>query len=185
MTTQTLSLPMPLPWVKDCLLVVLGSILISLSAGIAIPLPFTPVPLALAPHVCLALGATLGSRRGALAVFLHLIQGLCGLPVFAMGSSGLLTLLGPSGGYLIGYVAGAYVTGFLIETMRQRSRFQTFTALAVGNGIIYGFGVMQLALFVGCQSAILLGVIPFLIGDAWKLLAIHYFVRRNGHDCSV
>lgn len=98
-------------WLKDLFLIGIGSVLMALCTPISIKLPFTPVPIALAPHLCLALGVILGSRRGALAVFSYLLQGAIGLPVFALGDAGLLHLFGPRGGYLLGYASAAYVTG--------------------------------------------------------------------------
>lgn len=160
-------------WLKDLFLIGMGSVLIALCAPISIKLPFNPVPLALAPHLCLALGVILGSKRGALAVLAYLLQGAMGLPVFALGDSGLLHLLGPRGGYLLGYAAAAYVTGYLIEKMRARSAYKIFLALATGNGIIYMLGVSQLSLFIGFKSAVLLGMIPFLLSDALKLLVVY------------
>jgi biotin transport system substrate-specific component len=156
----------------------MGSILIALCSSISIRLPFTPVPLAIAPHVCLALGAILGRNRGALAVLAYLFQGAMGFPVFALGASGLLHLLGPRGGYLIGYAAAAYVTGFLIERMREKTAYKTFMALAAGNGIIYLLGVSQLSLFIGFKSAVLLGMVPFLLGDALKLFVVYRGANR-------
>lgn len=165
-------------WLKDLFLIGIGSVLIALCAPISIILPFTPVPLALAPHLCLAFGVILGSKRGALAVLAYLLQGVMGLPVFALGDSGLLHLLGPRGGYLLGYVAATYVTGYLVEKMRDRNVYKTFIALATGNGIIYLLGVSQLSLFIGLKSAVLLGMIPFLLGDALKLLVIYKGMKR-------
>jgi biotin transport system substrate-specific component len=165
-------------WLQDLFLIGMGSVLISLCASISIKLPFTPVPLALAPHLCLALGVMLGSKRGALAVLAYLLQGVMGLPAFALGASRLLHLLGPRGGYLLGYVAATYVTGYLIEKMQERTAYKTFLALATGNGIIYLLGVSQLSLFIGFKSAVLLGMLPFLLGDALKLLLVSKGIKR-------
>ena len=165
-------------WLKNLALIGMGSVLIALCAPISIKFPFTPVPIALAGHLCLALGVILGRNRGALAVLAFLLQGVIGLPVFALGDSGLLHLLGPRGGYLIGYAAAAYVTGYLIEKMRERTAYKIFLALAIGNGIIYLLGIPQLSLFIGLKSAILLGMIPFLLVDALKLLVVYKGIKR-------
>jgi biotin transport system substrate-specific component len=162
---------------EDLLLVCLGSFLIVLCAPLSIKLPFTPIPIVLTSHLCLALGALLGSRRGALAVLTYLFQGAMGLPVFALGASGWLHLLGPRGGYLLGWVAAAYVTGYLMENMREKTAWKTFLSLVAGNGIIYLFGIPQLSLFMGFKSALLLGMLPFLIGDAFKLLAVYKGIK--------
>lgn len=165
-------------WLQDFVTIVLSSLLIAFCAPIAIPLPFTPIPLAIGPHLCLALGAILGSRRGAMAVMTYLAQGLAGLPVFALGGSGLATLLGPSGGYLVGCLIASYVVGFLIETLRERTPWKILMALIVGNSIIYFFGALQLAFFVGGTSALMVGVLPFLAGDAWKLIVLTRFIPK-------
>ena len=164
-------------WLKNGVLIGLGSILLALCAPISIKLPFTPVPIALAPHICLVLGALLGRNRAALSVLAYLFQGAIGLPVFAMGDSGLLCLMGPKGGYLLGYVAAAYVTGHMVERMRDRTAYNTFLALVAGNGVIYLLGVSQLSLFIGFDSALLFGVLPFLLGDALKLLLAYKGIR--------
>ncbi len=156
-------------WVREALLVIGASILISLFARIAIPLPFTPVPLAVQMNVCLALALLLGSKRAAAAVFLFLVQGACGLPVFAKGA-GLAYIFGPTGGYLLGYLAGAYLTGYLWEKAKAKTASRAFLAMAAGNLIVYALGVAHLSQFIGFGKALLLGVAPFLIGDALKLI---------------
>jgi biotin transport system substrate-specific component len=105
----------PLDLLYDFLLVSGASILIAISAQIAIPLPFTPVPLTLQTLVVLAAGVVLGSSRGALAITLYLLEGCAGLPVFSGAASGITHLLGPTGGYLIGFLPAAWLTGFLAE----------------------------------------------------------------------
>src|SRR4051812_7038218 len=90
-------------WNRSILAVLVGSVLITLSGYISIPLPFTPVPLALRPQMCMFLGLLLGSSRGAWAVLLFIAQGIAGLPVFALGKAGLAVLAGPTGGYIVGY----------------------------------------------------------------------------------
>ena len=118
----------------------------------------------------LFLAAVLGSKRGAFATLAFLVQGTMGLPVFAGGNSGLLCLAGPTGGYLLGYVAAAYLTGYLVENMKQRSAVRAFFAMTAGNALIYLFGVAGLSTFIGFTPAFMLGVLPFIIGDFLKLL---------------
>lgn len=164
-------------WLRDFLLVLMGSILLSLCAPLSIPLPFTPVPITVASHLCLILGAVLGKNRGALAVVAYLIQGAIGLPVFAGGAAGLARFFGPTGGYLLGSVVAAYATGYLIEKAREKSGAKIFLSLTVGNGILYLFGIPHLSLFVGFKSALLLGLVPFILGDTLKLFAAYKAVR--------
>src|SRR2546423_1806286 len=96
-------------WIQDVAVVIGASIIIALFAPVAIPLPFTPVPIATQVHVILLLSCFLGSRRAALTVMTFLIQGAMGLPVFAGGAAGIMVLAGPRGGYLLGYLAAAFV----------------------------------------------------------------------------
>ncbi|MBM3206989.1 MAG: biotin transporter BioY [Chlamydiae bacterium] len=157
-------------WVKNALMVVAGSIIIGLSAYISVPLPFTPVPLVLQCHMVLFIAALLGSKRGFLATAAFIAQGALGLPVFAGGKCGVLCLLGPTGGYLFGYLAAAYVTGYLVEMSKEKTVSKSVMAMFVGNIVIYLFGMSWLSTFVGVPSAFGLGVAPFIIGDLLKLI---------------
>jgi biotin transport system substrate-specific component len=165
-------------WLKDFTLIFIGSILIALCSPLSIKLPFTPVPLSLANHVCLALAMVLGPKRGFLAVVTYLFQGMIGLPVFALGDSGLLHLLGPRGGYLWGFAAAAWVTGYLIEKAKGKSESKIFLALAAGAGIILLLGMLQLSLFIGVKSALFLGVFPFIPGDIVKTFLVYFGGKR-------
>ena len=162
---------------KDFLLVLMGSFLITLCAPLAIPLPFTPVPLALSSHICLALGVLLGKNRGALAVLAYLMQGAMGLPVFALGASGVLHLLGPRGGYLWGFVGATYLVGALFEKMHNRTPFKMVLALSAGCGVYFLCGVTQLSMLLGWKAALLLGLVPFLAGDALKTLILYQALK--------
>src|SRR5215212_8644379 len=99
----------------NMLLVIGASLLIAISAQVAIPLPFTPVPLTLQPLAVIHLGVALGSKRGAAAAALYLLEGFSGLPVFAQGHGGAFWLLSATAGYLYSYPFAAYVAGFVSE----------------------------------------------------------------------
>jgi len=174
MTSITYSLSKPVSqtqsWVKDLLIILGASAIISLFAHVRIALPFTPVPLATQGSVILFLAAFLGSKRATFAVLVFIAQGALGLPVFSGGNLGLSYMMGPTGGYILGYVFGAFITGFLVEKMRQKTSGSLFTAMALGNMIQYLFGASWLALFVGMNSAFLLGVVPFIAGDFLKIV---------------
>ena len=133
-------------------------------------MPFSPVPITGQTLVVLLIGALLGKNRGTAAVGLYLAQGAAGLPVFAGGKSGLITLFGPTGGYLIGFTAAAYVVGILMELRYNKSLLYTGFSLLVGNLIIYTFGLFWLTKFVGESQALQLGLFPFLVGDLLKIL---------------
>ncbi|PWU15017.1 MAG: biotin transporter BioY [Chlamydiae bacterium] len=149
-------------------LIILGmSFFIALAAPISIPLPFTPVPIVLGNTLILSLSVLLGAKRTVLAVIGFLLQGALGFPVFATCVGGFSHLLGSNAGYLLGYIIAAGVVGFL---HRSASKLQLFWILSIGDGIIYLFGAIWLAAFIGGTQAIILGVLPFLCGDALKRL---------------
>ncbi len=157
--------------VHDVVTVVGSSLLLGLFAQVVIPLPFTPVPIALQPHVCLLLGALLGSKRGFFAVLLFLMEGAFGLPFFSKGNSGLAYLFGPTGGYLLSYPLIAYLTGFLLERIKNPRPIHALSAMTIGNIVLYIIGATWLSRFIGEKSALVCGVLPFLFGDCLKLLA--------------
>jgi len=151
------------------MLVVGMSLLTGLAAQVAIPLPFSPVPVTGQTFAVLLAGALLGSRRGALSQVTYIAEGLAGMPVFAGGHAGLAWALGPTGGYLAGFVAAAFVTGWLAERGWDRKVLTAALAMAVGNGVIYAFGLVWLTQFVGPERLLLAGLAPFLVGDAVKI----------------
>ncbi len=169
--SQALSFPqfaIEKTWVRDAVTVLLASGLICCFAPLAIRLPFTPVPIATQCHVMLLLGALLGGKRGALAVLAFLFEVAIGLPVLSSGRVGLMAFVGPTGGYLIGSIVGAYLTGTILEKVKERTAAKTFGALLAGNLAMYLFGYAHLASFIGASKAFLLGIAPFIAGDLLK-----------------
>lgn len=164
---------------KDLLIVLGASILLTLSAWIAIPLPFTPVPITFTAQLVLFLAVTMG-RKGAYATALYIAQGLAGLPVFAKGGATFAHLLGPTGGYIIGFLISACALAYLSERMKNKTPAKLFGLMMLGTAIIYSFGLPHLALFVGAGNAIKLGFAPFLPGGLIKQ-AIAY--RGLKHFC--
>ena len=153
----------------DVVLIIVGSFLIGLSAKIQFVLPLSPVPITGQTFAVLVVGALLGSRRGSLAVVAYIIEGASGMPVFAFGG-GFAILLGPTGGYLIGFIPAAYVTGLLAEKGWDRRIGTTVLAMILGNGVIYAFGLVWLCLLTGFSVKVLTaGVSPFIIGDLLKI----------------
>ena len=153
----------------DVALVVGGSLIVALAAQVALRLPFSPVPITGQTLAVLLVGATLGSKRGSLSLLAYLFEGLIGLPVFAAGASGPAYLLGPTGGYLVGFVAAAFVTGWLVERGWGRHVGRAVLAMLAGSATIYLCGLSWLSLFVG-QRALDLGLLPFVVGDAAKMV---------------
>ena len=169
------SLTLEKPNARDFALVLLASLIICLSGQIAIPLWFTPVPLALQNSTVLLMAALLGARRATAATFLFLAQGALGLPVFSNGHAGFQWILAPTGGYLFGYLLASYIVGTLVD-----KRKSPITALAAGNLTIYLCGASYLATFVGFGKALLLGVAPFVLGDILKtIVSLKVMEYRN------
>lgn len=153
----------------DLALILGGSLLIALSAQIAVPLPFSPVPVTGQTLAVLLTGVLLGSRRGALAVLAYLAEGAMGMPVFAGGTGGAAILTGPTGGYLAGFVAAAALTGALAERGWDRRSITALLAMVTGNLVIYLFGLGWLSTFIGLDRVVDLGMVPFLPGDVAKI----------------
>ncbi len=155
--------------VFDFALVLAGSALIALSARVAIPLPFSPVPITGQTFAVLLVGAALGRWRGAAAVVAYLTEGAAGLPVFAGTHSGPAALLGPTGGYLFGFVPAAWLCGFLAERGWDRSIVGTTAAMVLGNIVIFAIALPWLARYVGAANVWALGFWPFIPGDIVKI----------------
>jgi len=153
----------------ELLTILAGSTLIALSAWVAIPLPFSPVPVTGQTFAVLLVGSVLGARRGAASTLAYLAEGTCGLPVFAGGTAGPHVLAGPTGGYLAGFVLGAFLCGALAERGWDRRPLPTVASMALGNAAILLPGVVQLSRFVGPEHVWKLGLLPFLPGDIVKI----------------
>jgi len=156
--------------VFDALCIVGGSLFLALMAQCAIPLGFTPIPITLQTFGVMLLGALLGSKKGSLAVVLYLIEGMLGLPIFALGMAGPTVLFGPTGGYLFAFVPSAFLAGILLERGWKKSYMGTLVALTLSTLLTLGIGALWLSVFVGGKAAVTLGVYPFLIGGAIKVL---------------
>jgi len=150
------------------------------AAGAYIIIPLPPVPITLQTLFLYLAAALLGGRLGALSQAVYLLVGIIGLPVFAGGKAGLGVLLGPTGGYLIGFIAGAYVIGKLVEIKKAPGLIWIASALVAGTCVIYLLGVLQLMIIakLPMDKAITVGVLPFLIGDALKIAAAAFITMK-------
>ncbi|MCL7412350.1 MAG: biotin transporter BioY [ANME-2 cluster archaeon] len=157
---------------KPLIYAALFAALTAIGAFIKIPIPLSPVPITLQVFFVLLAGLVLGARWGGTSMVVYVMLGIIGLPVFSGGSSGLGVLLGPTGGYLIGFVAGAFVTG-LIYTGAGQKVHVTIGAMIAGLAVIYLLGVIQLSIVahISIPQAVAVGMAPFLLGDAIKILA--------------
>jgi biotin transport system substrate-specific component len=154
--------------VYTCALIAGFSLLLAFSAQIGIPLPFTPVPVTLQTMMVLATGALLGSRRGAAAVLLYIAEGAVGLPVFSLGRSGIAHLAGPTGGYLVGFVAAAFLAGLFSERGWDRNWILAFIGLMIADLALFVPALLWLGMFTGFTNVLVLGALPFIFTDALK-----------------
>ncbi|MEL3892418.1 biotin transporter BioY [Ferrovibrio sp. MS7] len=162
-----------------------GSALLAISAKVQVP--FWPVPMTLQTLAILAIGMAFGSRLGAATVLLYLAEGFVGLPVFAGAAAGPAYFAGPTAGYLIGFVASAWLIGWLAERGWDRSLLRCLIAMAVGHAVVFVFGVSWLATLVGVQKALAAGLYPFwaatlvktLLGVAVMQAAWHLALKRR------
>ena len=142
------------------------------AVGAYIAIPIGPVPIVLQNLFVMLTGLLLGGRWGAISIGVYLVAGAVGLPVFAGGTGGVGKFVGPTGGYLMGFVAAAYLIGMISERGRGRVIIDVL-AMVAGTAIIYAFGVAWLKVITGISlsKAIAVGMLPFLIGDVIKIAA--------------
>jgi len=162
---------------KSLLFVILGSILLTISAKIKIP--FYPVPMTMQTFVVLFLGISFGYKIGVATVILYLLEGIVGLPVFSNSPEkglGIAYFVGPTMGYLIGFVFASFLAGYL----KYNSNFVfTFIKLTLTTSIIYILGVLWLGNLIGWEKPILqLGVFPFLLAELFKILLLTLLVKK-------
>ncbi|WP_323036948.1 biotin transporter BioY [Pararhodobacter sp.] len=153
---------------RKALIMVAGSLLIALGAQISVPM--LPVPMTLQTLAVLLVGFTAGSRLGAGAVLAYLAEGAVGLPVFSGGGAGAAWLVGPTGGFLFGFVAMAWAAGFLAERGTARGFVGTALSAVLVSALLYVPGVLWLTSVtpLDLNGAVTRGMIPFLLGDAVK-----------------
>jgi biotin transport system substrate-specific component len=163
--------------IKSILAVVLGSIILTISAKIKIP--FYPVPMTMQTFVVLLLGLSFGYKIGLSAVGLYLLEGIVGLPVFSNSPErgiGLVYFTGPTMGYLIGFLSACYLASFV---KLNDNFFIIFSKLTLAVSTIYIFGVIWLGTLIGWDKPIFnLGVAPFLLAEAFKVLLLSLLVKK-------
>ena len=149
--------------------VLIGSLTIGLLAQLSMPVPFSPVPITGQTVGVVLIGSLLGSKKGALCILLYLMEGSLGLPVFANMSAGAHVLIGPTGGYLWGFIIGAMIIGYCREKNIISSFLYCFLACFVSTTTIILIGTFYLSFFIGdINKTLILGLYPFLVGDVIK-----------------
>lgn len=156
---------------RELVLAALFAAVTAVLAYVRIPLPISPVPVTGQTFGFMLAGVLLGPRLGALSMVVYVLMGVAGLPVFAGGAAGIGVLVGPTGGYLWGGIAGAYVAGLVTAGRGRLSLSRALFGTVLGGiAAVYGIGVLQLGLVTGMgwREALVAGVVPFLIGDGLK-----------------
>ena len=155
--------------VRYALLTLAGSALITLCTQISLPL--FPVPMTLQTFAVFLIGLTYGWRLGGITVALYLLEGALGLPVFSGGKGGMIVFMGPTAGYLVGFLLAATACGWFAERGFDRSYFKLLVALLVGNVLLYAPGLLWLGTLIGWDKPVLeYGLYPFIGGDLLKIV---------------
>lgn len=153
-------------WTRAVLLVVLGGVLLTLSAKVQVP--SYPVPLTLQTLAVLVLSAAYGWRLAGTTLVAYVLEGAAGLPVFAGPSPGYVSLMGPTGGFILGFVIAGLFVGWFAEQGWDRPLARLAGLMVAGHAIVFAVGLPWLAHFTGVEKAWLLGVQPFLLATLVK-----------------
>ncbi len=164
--------------------VLVFAVFMSLGAFVRIPLPFSPVPITLQTFFVLLSGACLGGNLGGFSQLIFIFAGITGLPVFAGAGSGLLYLLGPTGGYILGFVLASLFIGRSIK-YSQRGIFSVFVLFCLADLILLACGTLWLKAILGYPftKSALVGFLPFIPGDLLKASAAAFIYYRLARRC--
>lgn len=156
-------------WTLQVLAVLLGTAVLAASSWIEVPM--YPVPMTMQTYAVLIIGALYGWRLGALTVLAYLGEAAVGLPVLAGGAFGPQHFVGPTGGYLVGFVFAAALVGWLAERgWTARGALPSIAAMLLGHAAIFLPGVGWLSTLIGFEQALAYGLVPFLLGTLLKSL---------------
>ena len=164
-------------------------------AFIQLTIPFTTIPITLQTLGVCIVGAVLGKKYGTISVVIYVLMGLCGIPVFAGMTGGMAVLVGPTGGYILGFILSAFVIGYLCEKLYKRNDtilskyIKVFISMIVGLIVVYIFGTIQFMLVskITLLEALVLAVIPFVPLDIIKIIVgtvITLFIKSRVYDFS-
>ena len=163
--------------IKYLLTIFLGSLLLTISAKIKIP--FYPVPMTMQTFVVVLMGVTFGWKIGVATISLYLFEGIIGFPVFAETPEkglGLIYFIGPTMGYLIGFLFAAFLAGYL---NLKTNIFLIFLKLILSVSIIYILGILWLGHLIGWDKPLLeLGVMPFLLAELFKISLLTIITKK-------
>jgi biotin transport system substrate-specific component len=163
--------------IKSLLIIILGSIALTISAKVKIP--FYPVPMTMQTFVVLFLGISFGYKIGLSTVGLYLLEGIIGLPVFSNSPErgvGIIYFMGPTMGYLIGFLSASFLASYVTS---EDNLIKIFMKLTVAVSTIYLFGILWLGTLIGWDKPIFnLGVAPFLLAETFKILLLTLLVKK-------
>ena len=151
---------------KNILLVLGGVAFLSIMSQVLIPLPYTPVPITLGTFGVTLMALLYGRKLGTATILSYVVAGSLGAPIFAGGKAG--SLFSPTGGYILGYIVATIILGYLADRGVTKSYVKTILSLILSSAIILTLGSLVLSLFVPGKNAFMIGVLPFLPGDALK-----------------
>ena len=165
-------------------------------AAITIVLPFTAIPITFQVLAVSVAGAVMGKKYGALSVIIYTLIGFCGLPVFSGMKGGVTALAGPTGGFIIGFIPEAFVTGLIVALIVKKEdkilvkNIKIFFAMIVGLVVLYAFGTVQFMFMakISVLKALTLAVIPFVPLDVAKIVVavvVSIFVKNNIYGTSI
>ena len=156
---------------KQMVLIALMTAVTCVLGPLSIPLPFSPVPISLTNFAIFLAIFVLGMKNGTISFIIYLLLGAVGVPVFSSFRGGLQVLAGPTGGYLIGFIFLALIMGFALEHF-DRKLVPTIIGMIIGMAVCYAFGTVWLAklLSLSFKEGLMMGVIPYLAGDAAKII---------------
>lgn len=166
--------------IKKMVFASLFATMIAIGAHISIPIPFSPVPSTLQTFFVFIAGAMLGIKWGSISVIIYIFIGIVGFPVFAGGTSGFGVLIGPTGGYIIGFIFAAAIIGALCEKKGTSNILFNILFMAVGLFTVYLFGIPQLMLIadISFSKAIAVGMVPFLMGGLVEIIVASFIVKK-------
>ena len=159
---------------KNILLVLGGVAFLSIMSQILIPLPYTPVPISLGTFGVTLMALLYGRKLGTATILSYVVAGSLGAPIFAGGKAG--SLFSPTGGYILGYIIAVVILGYLADKGVTKSYVKTILSLLLSSAIILTLGALVLSLFMPGKNAFMIGVLPFLPGDALKSTAVTLLV---------
>lgn len=151
---------------KNILLVLGGVAFLSIMSQVLIPLPYTPVPISLGTFGVTLMALLYGRKLGTATILSYVAAGSLGAPIFAGGKAG--SLFSPTGGYILGYIIVVVILGYLADKGVTKSYVKTILSLLLSSAIILTLGALVLSLFMPGKNAFMIGVLPFLPGDALK-----------------